>query len=162
MGLHMHEIEKLVLTDLKILDDHLQSHGDAPEGAIPEDGSDRWIRRLNMVELAHLNLARALVMNPEVLILQKPFKHYNAAMVKPIISILRKHISTRGYVFDAASEERRPRTVFFSAAYVNHTHDADICWKLQPLGARDAGCTVVSCAPTELEQGYFEMHDLKV
>jgi len=81
-----------------------------------------WVDHLSMTDYALLNLARALIMNPECLVMHMPLQAFGATEGLRLMSVLHKHVKDRGLDFPADSQKnRRIRTVFVS---INH---GDLC-----------------------------------
>eukprot|EP00931_Biecheleriopsis_adriatica_P031991 TRINITY_DN18707_c0_g2_i5.p1 TRINITY_DN18707_c0_g2~~TRINITY_DN18707_c0_g2_i5.p1 ORF type:complete len:490 (-),score=55.60 TRINITY_DN18707_c0_g2_i5:164-1456(-) len=81
-----------------------------------------WLETLSGTESACLHIARALIANPEVLVIHKPTLFLNTEMAEMMCRLLRKFVHQRGL---AASLEdihsRRPRTCIISARRVAGT-----------------------------------------
>merc|ERR1719215_381743 len=75
-----------------------------------------WQNELHYSEKAKLHLARALIMNPEVMTLQRPLHHFHSADVKELVGLVQRHVQERGVCMKGglARDRRRPRTVFIS------------------------------------------------
>lgn len=102
--------------------------GDAPP--VP------WHRRLSHNELRKVNLVRALVYNPEVLVVQRPADGLDEHDAKLTLQALRDFVDYRGVGLDRAlAKRRRPRTVFLSLgvhAAADHVTDiSDVIWEIQ-------------------------------
>lgn len=94
-----------------------------PAGGVP------WHEVLCQTEKMKICLARALIANPEVLILHKPFRCFGELTKANVMRAILEHIQNRGI---GMSQEtlfmRRPRTCFYS---INHSQDgylADVVW----------------------------------
>jgi len=86
---------------------HLNDHEDATV----------WVQRLSNTAFSRLALARAFVMNPEVLVIHKPTAAFNDHEVTSISKLLRDHVDSKGLDLPTAGIRfRRPRTVFFTSA----------------------------------------------
>lgn len=73
-----------------------------------------------------LHLARALVMNPEVLVLHKPLTHFDRFHAKRVLQLLREFVDLRGIEKPAVGRRlRRPRTCIYSASAAEGTDLAD-------------------------------------
>lgn len=91
-------------------DDHHHSHE-----------SQEWTVRLSHTAYPRISLARAFVMNPEVLVIHKPLVAFNEEEQRQIMSLLVKHAEQRGLELPELQRRfRRPRTVFFSASSKNY------------------------------------------
>mmetsp|Transcript_103793 Transcript_103793/g.334652 ORF Transcript_103793/g.334652 Transcript_103793/m.334652 type:complete len:866 (+) Transcript_103793:78-2675(+) len=113
-----------------------RAQGDAGEAeetlALQEqEGPNHWIDSINGSEKAKLNLARALLANPEVLILHMPFVHYDREMQEKVKGVLRMHRDERGIGQPEADRElRRPRSVFYSAMDLEEIEGAEVVWEI--------------------------------
>eukprot|EP00929_Paragymnodinium_shiwhaense_P104597 TRINITY_DN6916_c0_g1_i2.p1 TRINITY_DN6916_c0_g1~~TRINITY_DN6916_c0_g1_i2.p1 ORF type:complete len:907 (-),score=214.76 TRINITY_DN6916_c0_g1_i2:75-2795(-) len=86
---------------------HLHHHPPAEETS--------WHSRLSHTGLARMALLRAMVMNPEVLIMHKPFVNFNDSEVVDFSKMLKQHVEEKGlYMPPELRRFRRPRTVLFS------------------------------------------------
>jgi len=75
-----------------------------------------WRNSLSFQEKAKLHMARALIMNPEILILEKPLMNFDEAESERVMTVLREYVSNRGVAMPTdTKDQRRPRTCFFSA-----------------------------------------------
>lgn len=89
------------------------------------------IRLLTWTEKAKIHLARALVMNPEIMVADRPLSHYDEHEGDRILRIISEHVSGRGIEMPAASAgRRRPRTVFFSAETFDQEAQAHVIWNI--------------------------------
>jgi len=113
-----------------------------------ESGSDPWHKRMSNNEKKRVHLARALIYNPEVLVLHRPVDEADEAFGLEILHLLREFCDCRGLELDDAEfPKRRPRTVFFTGGQVKEekcTKHADIVWKLGGDGliVKDKGAVV--------------------
>eukprot|EP00439_Symbiodinium_sp_Y106_P033586 s6759_g4.t1 len=109
---------------------------------LPSDGSASalriaselhgWQESLSFQERAKLHIARALIMNPEILILEKPLMNFDDYEAESVVRALREHISNRGIELPAETRNRRrPRTCFYSVERVSKNDHPDVVWKLQ-------------------------------
>lgn len=75
-----------------------------------------WRNSLSFQEKAKLHMARALIMNPEILILEKPLMNLDEAESERVMTVLREYVSNRGVAMsDESRDMRRPRTCIFTA-----------------------------------------------
>eukprot|EP00929_Paragymnodinium_shiwhaense_P087195 TRINITY_DN47463_c0_g2_i1.p1 TRINITY_DN47463_c0_g2~~TRINITY_DN47463_c0_g2_i1.p1 ORF type:complete len:856 (-),score=179.08 TRINITY_DN47463_c0_g2_i1:75-2642(-) len=89
----------------------------APQPEEGEDVNTRWTQRVSNTSFARLHLARALVMNPEVLVLHKPLARFNLPEMQKVLGVIRRHVDDKGLLLcDVEKVFRRPRTVFISLA----------------------------------------------
>jgi len=83
-------------------------------------------------ERAKMCLARALIMNPEVLLLQRPLSHFNDNVRDAVMAVITEHCRQRGFGMPHEDwEYRRPRTVVFTAATYNELTLADCIWEVR-------------------------------
>mmetsp|Transcript_103968 Transcript_103968/g.252410 ORF Transcript_103968/g.252410 Transcript_103968/m.252410 type:complete len:1043 (+) Transcript_103968:70-3198(+) len=74
-----------------------------------------------------LHLARALVMNPDVLVLHKPLSHFDDLQAWLVLEVLRNFVDNRGLESPPETrDQRRPRTCIFSTATTKCTEEADM------------------------------------
>jgi len=93
-----------------------------------EEGG-RWQHSLNYVEKAKIHLARALIMNPEVLVLHRPLVHYDENSLVNAREVLREQVKNNGVCLDTASAwRRRPRTCIYTPSSALEMEDADVVW----------------------------------
>lgn len=84
---------------------------------------------MSYTEQVRVHLARAFIMNPEVMVLQRPLCHFGEHASKHMLEVIREHIQNRGLCLPEESRgRRRPRTVFFSNETVAQAAAADIIW----------------------------------
>ena len=81
-----------------------------------------------------LCLARALITNPEVLVLYSPTEGYDAITSKRVLFLLREFADEKGVgQGDATRHMRRPRTIIFSTASVMAAQFADKCFHVSQV-----------------------------
>jgi len=113
----------------------------AVTGTQEEDGDEQKtcatnpLEKMRASQKATLHLARALIMNPEVMVLHRPFMHYpkagNDKSAELVMEILSEHVRNRGFEMDPATKSsRRPRSVFFTPDSPEQAQMADVCWEL--------------------------------
>lgn len=107
-----------------------------------EEGNEQdqlhWHRRMSNNERKRLHLARALIFNPEVLVLHRPVDEADEGFSNEILNLLREFVDKRGLELDEVEfPKRRPRTVFFTGGEVKEEvckEHADMVWKLGKNG----------------------------
>jgi len=103
--------------------------------SLPDDHDpSKWFLRLSDSETHKLHLARAFIMNPEVLVLQRPFRHFSEVEGEHgrVISAIHHHIASRGLCMPVSTAcRRRPRTVFFTAETKTQEDVADVIWTIE-------------------------------
>lgn len=104
-------------------------------GESPDQSPDlAWLDRLTSTEKCRVHLARALIMNPEVLVLQKPLSSYSPEMAKMATNILSQYVRGRGLCLpEAGLKDRRPRTLFYSTVSGKGTLGDEVVWELKPI-----------------------------
>jgi len=114
----------------------------ADEQVTPEPPDSAWIRTLNYSERAKLHLARAFIMNPEVMVLQRPLSHFNQQDQDNVLSLLKEHVRNRGLGLPPEHVQiRRPRSVFLSIDNKDHATHADVIWAMTETS--DGGHSVI-------------------
>jgi ABC-type taurine transport system ATPase subunit len=96
----------------------------------------RDLDMLSHTELAKLHLARALIMNPEVLVFHRPVAAYDDLDTRRLVfTLIKEHRDNRGLEMPPESSgRRRMRTVFFSSDLVVRSGEdvADVIWRIVP------------------------------
>merc|ERR1719443_960349 len=99
-----------------------------------------------------LNLARALVMNPEVLVVHKPLVPLEPAAQRPVLNLMREFVDLRGIEKPPEGRRaRRPRTCIFSTAASEGTEVADTVLMIQ-------SCTIAEVDVRELHELRKQCH----
>jgi len=97
-----------------------------------EHGALHWVDHLNSSERAKLHLARALITNPEVLILHMPFVQYDKKMMAQVKEVLHMHRDQRGMGNPQANlHHRRPRSVIYSVMNPEDCEGEETIWKIE-------------------------------
>jgi len=94
---------------------------------------------LSHTDMCILHLARAFVMNPDVLVLHKPLANFDDTRARLVLDLMHEFVHQRG--LEKPPKERalrRPRTCIFSALAVHTVHVADMVLRVaggtvQPL-----------------------------
>jgi len=116
----------------------------AAEEVRVESTDTSWQKQLTGTEQSLLHIARALVMNPEVLVMQRPFHRFNGNIFTRVRSALIDHVHARGlFLPDEEKELRRPRTMLYSVDTQAELEGSDICWKMQQSGTQSTPCEIV-------------------
>eukprot|EP00929_Paragymnodinium_shiwhaense_P023326 TRINITY_DN14630_c0_g1_i1.p1 TRINITY_DN14630_c0_g1~~TRINITY_DN14630_c0_g1_i1.p1 ORF type:complete len:835 (-),score=196.50 TRINITY_DN14630_c0_g1_i1:29-2533(-) len=129
--LEMRNVLAMISADLKaaMLGEY-QPDGDA--------GGTSWMKGLTAVEQTQMHIARALIMNPEVLMMQRPFSMYNSITGSLVLQALLMHVRERGlFLPEDSLENRRPRTLFYSTVSLGdipETEGPDRIWRMTPYG----------------------------
>lgn len=105
--MEMHHTLELIEDDLA---KHLKHEAEEEQpGTYEEAGA--WLDLLTYTEKVKMHLARALIMNPEVLVLQRPLHHYDYETSRVVMGVLRRHVEEKGLGLpEEGREHRRPRT----------------------------------------------------
>jgi len=91
---------------------------------------------LSYSERAKLHIARALLMNPEVMVLQRPLAHFNHADQDKVLDLIHEHVRNRGIGLPPETAHlRRPRTVFLSVESEELAKHADVVWDMVRVGS---------------------------
>eukprot|EP00929_Paragymnodinium_shiwhaense_P001615 TRINITY_DN101852_c0_g1_i1.p1 TRINITY_DN101852_c0_g1~~TRINITY_DN101852_c0_g1_i1.p1 ORF type:complete len:948 (+),score=177.87 TRINITY_DN101852_c0_g1_i1:75-2918(+) len=91
-----------------------------------------WQKELTLTEKAAIHLARAFVMNPEILILSRPFSNFSGEYAAQIADLIKRHRSHRGLGLPLESQgRRRPRTVFLTVEGPSQMSLADVIWHIR-------------------------------
>eukprot|EP00928_Gymnodinium_smaydae_P011913 TRINITY_DN14356_c0_g1_i2.p1 TRINITY_DN14356_c0_g1~~TRINITY_DN14356_c0_g1_i2.p1 ORF type:complete len:873 (-),score=191.78 TRINITY_DN14356_c0_g1_i2:103-2721(-) len=91
--------------------------GPGLEAMAHKEEKGNWLSLMSHSDFARLNLVRALIMNPELLVMQKPTIVFDESEQEAIIALIRRHVDERGIALGPGDRRhRRPRTVFYTAS----------------------------------------------
>jgi len=91
----------------------------------------QWFEKLNYTEKAKLHLARAMIMNPELMVMHRPLFHFDGAVGRKIMNLIKQHHKNRGLCMPLTTlNRRRPRTVFLTVEKEWQENATDIIWRL--------------------------------
>jgi ABC-type multidrug transport system fused ATPase/permease subunit len=92
-----------------------------------------WERTLNLSFKVKLHIARALIADPEVMILDRSLQALNEQSAAQILDVLHQHVQERGLCKPPEGQSnRRPRTVFFSTEVASQVAVADCVLGMDP------------------------------
>lgn len=102
-----------------------------------------WSDVFSGTQLELLSIARALVANPEVLVLHKPFAAFDNRLAQHLVGVIREFIDQRGISAPDAYSARRPRTCIMTRADTRHIDVADCIFYvgrdgIRPMSAAEA------------------------
>jgi len=90
-----------------------------------------WQDKLCRSDKAKLHLARALIVNPDVLVLQRPLSHYDEPESKKVMKVIQSHVKNRGLCLpEGTLSRRRPRTCFLTPESLEQTRSAQVIYRL--------------------------------
>jgi len=113
-----------------------QDHEDTEEQEDQPRRGANDLDKLRSSQKSEIHLARAFIMNPEVMVMHRPFKAYPVNVNVPVkrttfLEALKEHKSNRGYKMAQESvKDRRPRTIFFTPDTEKEEEYADLIWRL--------------------------------
>lgn len=124
--------------------DGQHSHDEESHGHHEDEGEEdelpAWMKSRTTTELALIHLARAFIVNPEVLIMQRPLIHFNKDKRDHMCDILREFVDNRGICLPAESlTRRRPRTLIFTASSKEEIPQLDnvVIWDVRDNDVRE-------------------------
>jgi ABC-type transport system involved in cytochrome bd biosynthesis fused ATPase/permease subunit len=95
---------------------------------------DCWEQTLTRSHKMKLHLARALIANPEVMILERTMQGFNEEVANDVLDMLQKHVEERGLALPHEGRaSRRPRSVFFTTDSTAQAMKADTILQLNPV-----------------------------
>jgi len=114
-GLEAFDYETGEKKKVKTLYDKIMAAEEIQAGTDSVVKSQRWQAKLSHSEKIKVGLARALIMNPEVMIMHHPLSFFDHFQKKLVLDALREFVDLRG-VMKAEDKRtlRRPRTCIFS------------------------------------------------
>ncbi|CAE7512922.1 unnamed protein product [Symbiodinium necroappetens] len=89
---------------------------------------------LSHTQQAKLGLARALVANPDVLVLHKPGMPYDDRTSHMVLEVIRSHVANRGLGYPSDPMTRSPRTCLFTSSKRYGLQLADRIYLIGPTG----------------------------
>lgn len=76
----------------------------------------RWTEQMTSTELSLIHFARSLIVNTELILMQKPLRNYNASLCNVVMKTMRSHVDNRGLgLLESERRYRRPRTIIYSS-----------------------------------------------
>jgi len=91
----------------------------------------QWFDKLNYTERAKLHLARAMIMNAELMVMHRPLFHFDGAVGRKMMNLIKQHHKNRGLCMPLTTlNRRRPRTVFLTVEKEWQENATDIIWRL--------------------------------
>lgn len=110
--------------------------GNGEVEAIDLNNDNSWQGVLSYTEQVKLCLLRALLTNPEVLVLHRPLHNYDAPTQEAVLALLKNHTINRGLGLPESEwHHRRPRTLFFTPESVEQAAVADVIWHIDPTNS---------------------------
>lgn len=96
-----------------------------------------WMSLLSHSDYSRINMARALIVNPECLVLHKPALAFDDSEAMNVISLIRKHVDERGLELPVEGRKfRRRRTVFFSSSTKGGLAASDCVFHISSQGIK--------------------------
>lgn len=93
----------------------------------------QWHKSLTQSQKVRLNMARALISNPNIMIISRSLSGLHDHAALEMLDLLREHVVNRGLLMPEDSiDSRRPRNVIFSTESVEQASKADIVWLTDP------------------------------
>jgi len=132
--LQLEELVKVIEDESRlrgvVTKDGLSDVGVAHELADSSAKVDSWLHLLCHTKCVKLHIARALIANPNVMVLQRPLHHFNEETADHVLDVLRMHVQSRGLGYpDTNVEHRRPRTLFLIPESLAQARKADTIWE---------------------------------
>lgn len=129
---------------IKALDDEIASeHGNAKGGKLFNEEikySDEshhghtWQKSLTQSQQVRLHIARALIANPNVIIMHHSLDGLHGDSALEILAVLRTHVNERGLCLPKIADinKRRPRNVFYTTESADQAMKADMILEMDP------------------------------
>jgi ABC-type multidrug transport system fused ATPase/permease subunit len=90
----------------------------ADESTRDGESAALWRDTLSFAHIALINILRGVVMNPELMVIDRPLINFGGNTQHILMRLLKEQVSERGLISTARMELRRPRTVIISTDYV--------------------------------------------
>jgi len=115
---------------------------------IIDDVDTEWQLALSNSDKVLISLVRALIYNPEVLIMNKPTQRLPDSASEQVIRLITEYVRNRGVDLPAdPTHRRRPRTAFVSFVRYDGVRQADVIWKVE-----NSNVTLVDQADVEMDR----------
>lgn len=109
----------LILKDLGLPEDGVEFGfpGHTLTSLLQSDVMRDWTKCFSMTQRHLLNLARALIVNPNLLCMHRPLNVFGDPAARRILKVFKNHINNRGLRCDSESRHRRrPRTIILTSS----------------------------------------------
>lgn len=94
--------------------------------------SEPSLVQLSLTDRVLINVARGLIYDPNIMVLNRPTVELSPALAKRVGKILREFVDERGFeIPDNSPSKRRPRTVFASYLRKEDTELVDVFWRVE-------------------------------
>lgn len=106
---------------------------------IASDTSHSWAEVLSMTTRVLVNMARAVIANPEVLCIHKPTLAFDNDTAAVVLKVLKSFVEEKGVLQDhshMAFLSRRNRTCIITAARTASVRTADLVFQISPDGVK--------------------------
>jgi len=101
------------------------------EDELAGNGREDWLEQITESDIQKIHIARALIMNPEVMVMHRPLVGLEDNERANLTELLREHVTNRGTFVDPDLRNfRRPRTLFVSSSQPLGQSDVDITWHI--------------------------------
>jgi len=84
------------------------------------DQGQFWWKKLSNTEIAMIHIARALIANPELLVTQRPYIHFNKDAGEMLMGVLAENVMCRGLELSGPVDMRRPRTCIYTSDFAEN------------------------------------------
>jgi ABC-type multidrug transport system ATPase subunit len=104
-----------------------------------------WRATLTYTDQVTVHLVRALIMNPEVMVIHRPMSHFDHETQPIVFQLLKEHVRLRGLEMgDHPKDLRRPRSVFYSTDYPEYARQADVQVEAKTILSEWSGHAILS------------------
>mmetsp|Transcript_15777 Transcript_15777/g.37091 ORF Transcript_15777/g.37091 Transcript_15777/m.37091 type:complete len:812 (-) Transcript_15777:107-2542(-) len=128
---------ELVQDDLKRAEDEVKVPVQDEDAASVEElevaeGPFHWVQSLTDSEKSKLHVARALIANYEILVMDCPLASFGPEASKVVMGAVDEHVKNRGLGQPKETLfSRRPRTCFYTHEEIDDSVWADIAWEIK-------------------------------
>jgi len=94
-----------------------------------------WLKTLTQSQQVRLHIARALIANPNVIIINHSLDGLHGDSELELLAVLRAHVNERGLCLPKIADinKRRPRNVFYTTETTEAAMKADIILEMDPV-----------------------------
>lgn len=97
----------------------------------------QWDEHLSLTQKVALHIARALIANPEVLVIHKPLITFDTGTARAVMETLQHFVQERGLFATGDPRLRRRRTCILSLTRVEVTQLADVIIEVSKTGVKE-------------------------
>jgi ABC-type multidrug transport system fused ATPase/permease subunit len=104
---------------------------------IIDEEMHQWSEHLSLTQKASLHLARAIICNPDVLVVHKPMLVFDSTTAKAVMECLAEFVKNRGLFVEGDFRLRRRKTCIITATRLEGIKVCDKCFNVSKFGVKE-------------------------